>query len=241
VEIKNLTIYLNFAIILASIGVILLSIITLKKITSKKESYLKSIFKSSFIGIILGYCFWTIAEVIWGIQEYLGKNPEYGIAEYFYTLGYFSVFFGLGKMFVFMSKNKDKFSKYFLTNLILLALISFLSTYLNICLNQNLPLRWDNLTIYDFYPILSSFMAIISGSLYLLFKKEKIMKTFFGLIFLSSTSMYLGDMLYNYYILGRELENIKLISNVFFLIEYLIATYSFYHLNKFIREKNETK
>ena len=223
---------LNWVIIVVSVLVVLSILRLFFRINSKEESIIKSTFKSSLIFILVGYLLWSLAEIIWGFVEYVGENPAFGVVEYFYILGYFFVFGGFMYLFYFICSNKDKMRTCFLKGLFLIIILGFATFYLNNFFNSSLlaDLSGFNLFTSHFYPVASMVVLIVSFSLYRLFREEKVISVFFILLFLSALFMYLGDVLYSYYILRDVYGSIGVLSDCSYIIEYLLAGYSFYYL-----------
>ncbi|MFA5141621.1 MAG: hypothetical protein WC471_01470 [Candidatus Woesearchaeota archaeon] len=211
-----------FSIITAILGIRLIL-----AILSKKKSPIQRTIHIIFGLLVISFISWASAETIWAILSIMGIDPAFGIAEYFYLFGYLCSAIAL-IYFAKINLSHSAFEEIFSVSVIGGLFILFALFSVNFVVSgyvEKLPAL--EMFLSYFYPIGSAILFALSSTVYIFFRKIKIIEIPLILIAAGYIFNFVGDLGYTYYSLREIYGTIGIISDICFMIQYLLVAKAF--------------
>ncbi|MDD5496801.1 MAG: hypothetical protein PHP46_06890, partial [Candidatus Omnitrophica bacterium] len=234
--IEDISSYFALMVSIFSVITAMFGVIFFVRIKSRQTKEIKNKLLVVFGLLAASYLVWSIAEVIWSVLSLLGKDPAFGIAEYFYIAGYVGSIIALvyfSKMSLKDAGRKEVISlAAFGTIFALFAAASIV--YIMMAYGKEVPLY--EMFIYYFYPVGSAVLFILSSSIYVFFRKTENVQKPLLLISVSFLFAFFGDVLYTYYSLNEVYGAAGVTSDIFYLVDYSLVAIAFYLLSFRLKE-----
>lgn len=212
---------------------VIFAFLLLYEIIKYKEKRYRKALVIVFLLVSIGFLFNGAAELAWSfISSILKMSPELGIPDILWIIGELLVLSGFAYFAVFMYKEYGKLKK----GLTIIAIASIASAsiiyYLisNFMTGQQAGKSAFEIFIGYFYPIASTLILISTLSVYLFFRELKEIGRPLILFALSRAFTFGGDTLYTYYIWNGTYGVPGVLSDGFYIIEYMLSALAFYLL-----------
>lgn len=212
----------------------------------KKKDFkgIKRTFVISFGLLAAGYILYAIAELVWDVLTLMGKEPELGVPDYLWVAGMIFVFAGLFYLALYMLKQHKE--RIWERSVIVLS-VAVISAGILYYLIGNFILGFQEgesafeIFLDYFYPIGSAMIFIVSVATYTFYKELKALGKPLLMIALSVLFTFIADMFYTYYSWNEVYGITGLLSELFYVGEYVFAAVGFYLLYKVFQNPHNAR
>jgi len=218
-----------FAVITAILAIIF--VVQLRKKEARTE--IKAALTKVFTLLAFGFILYASAEVLWSILTWIGRQPEGGIPDLLWVIGYIAMFLGFACFAVYMYQKKGKLLQGIgtmgIAGIILgIAVYYMIKSYLYVSGTVS-PLETS---LNYFYPIAGSAVIIASIAVYLFFSDFEQIGTPLLCLALSNLLGFAGDVMYSYYTWRNIYGLPGITSDILFILEYFVSAIAIYLLIK---------
>lgn len=226
------------AVLAALFGCLLLYKLFKKGYKQDSESNLKKVLTIIFSFLVIGFVVYAIAEVIYSVQyDIVGGTPNLGIPDFFWSIGYVLTLLGYLFFTIYMYSQHGQVKR----GIIVTALTGIASVSIVFYLLQTYVFGFQagesslEMFLDYFYPIMSALIVMFSVNVYLFFRKLKNIGTALMYVAIGNILAFIGDMAYVYYSWNEIYGPVGVISDTFYLAQYIITAIAFYTLFKKIK------
>src|SRR3989344_2769612 len=210
------------------------ALLFLWKVKKRKQGgEAKIILARVFASIGIAYILFAIAEVSWSILSIAaGQEIIIGFPDYFWIAGIIFFLFGYYYFAFYMHKKHGEV----LEGSLIMGLTAVITTVLVFYLMLNFIIGYqEGETTFEifldyFYPATSALILIPSVVVYIFLKRLRKLGTPLLLLALSNLVTFLGDMLYTYYSWNDIYGLAGVLSDIFYVFQYLLAFIAFFIL-----------
>jgi hypothetical protein len=229
---------LIFSGITAVLGIYFIHLLFEKKYRSLFSGTVRFIFTA----LTIGYVFFALAELSWYlIFNVFNQLPSVSMPDFYWVVGDVFLLLGFITFSFYMHREHGNWSKSSFLIIFSLVVIFGVIFYLSMVDLTSVEKNSGVVFLSYYYPLVSSLILISSTNVYLFFDKIDKFKTSLLFFMIANIGFLIADLLYIYYSANNIYGLPGILSDVLYIITYLLCSGSFLFLILDVKEEVNSK